>query len=95
MRPGAGVIVDGSEVTYMSAAGVRVFARALHRAEELGARIAFCRFTGAAADCLLVSGFTQLFEVVDSVEEASREVASKPRRQRRRNACTPTAVRVN
>jgi anti-sigma B factor antagonist len=78
LRPGAGVIVDGSEVTYMSAAGVRVFARALHRAEELGARIAFCRFTGAAADCLLVSGFTQLFEVVDSVEEASTRLRRNP-----------------
>ena len=78
LRPGAGVIVDGSEVTYMSAAGVRVFARALHRAEELGASIAFCRFTGAAADCLLVSGFTQLFEVVDSVEEAAERLRRKP-----------------
>ncbi|MBI2736169.1 MAG: STAS domain-containing protein [Rhodospirillales bacterium] len=77
LRPGGGVIVDGSEVTYMSAAGVRVFARALHRAEEIGARIAFCRFTGAAADCLLVSGFTELFEVVDSVEEAAARLRRK------------------
>lgn len=78
LGPGAGVIVDGSEVTYMSAAGVRVFARALHRAEEIGARIAFCRFTGAAADCLLVSGFTELFEVVSSVEEATARLHRKP-----------------
>ena len=78
LRPGGGVIVDGSEVTYMSAAGVRVFARALHQAEEFGARIAFCRFTGAAADCLLVSGFTQLFEVVASVEEATQRLRPKP-----------------
>lgn len=87
LRPGAGVIVDGSEVTYMSAAGVRVFARALHRAEEMGARVAFCRFTGAAADCLLVSGFTQLFEVVDSVEEASARL--------RRNPAGATAERLH
>jgi anti-sigma B factor antagonist len=78
LRPGSGVVVDGSEVTYMSAAGVRVFARALHQAEEIGARIAFCRFTGAAADCLLVSGFTQLFEVVESVEEATQRLRPKP-----------------
>ena len=44
----------------------------------MGARIAFCRFTGAAADCLLVSGFTQLFEVVDSVEEAAARLRRKP-----------------
>ena len=74
LRPGGGVIVDGSEVTYMSAAGVRVFARALHHAEEMGARIAFCRFSGPAADCLLVSGFTELFDVADSVEEAARRL---------------------
>lgn len=78
LRPGGGVIVDGSEVTYMSAAGVRVFARALHHAEGMGARVAFCRFTGAAADCLLVSGFTQLLEVADSVEDAARQLRRNP-----------------
>jgi anti-sigma B factor antagonist len=78
LRAGGGVIVDGSEVAYMSAAGVRVFARSLHRAEEVGARIAFCRFTGAAADCLQVSGFGLLFDVVDSVEEATARLRRKP-----------------
>ena len=78
LRPGGGVIVDGHEVAYMSAAGVRTFARALHRAEEIGARIAFCRFIGAAADCLLVSGFTELFEVVESVEQARDRLRRKP-----------------
>ena len=77
LRPGGGLIVDGSEVTYMSAAGVRVFARTLHRAEELGARLVFCRFAGAAADCLLVSGFAQLFDVADSVEAAVDRLRSK------------------
>ncbi len=76
--PGAGVIVDGSQVTYMSAAGVRTFARSLHRAQEQGARVVFCRFTGAAADCLLVSGFTQLFDVVDSIEEATKKLRFQP-----------------
>lgn len=78
VRPGGGVVVDGSVVTYMSAAGVRVFARALHHAEEHGARIVFCRFTGAAADCLLVSGFSQLFDIADSVEEAVEKLRPKP-----------------
>ena len=78
VRPRGGVIVDGSAVTYMSAAGVRVFARALHRAEEQGARIVFCRFAGAAADCLLVSGFSQLFDVADSVDEAAEKLRPKP-----------------
>ena len=44
LRPGAGVIVDGSAVTYMSAAGVRVLAIVLHRAEEHGCADRFLPF---------------------------------------------------
>lgn len=68
---GARVIVDGSGVTYMGAAGVRALATVLHRAEEAHAQIVFCRFSGPAADCLLVSGFSRLLEVADSIEEAT------------------------
>lgn len=71
LRPGGRTIVDGSEVTYMSAAGVRTFAIVLHRAEELGARVVFCSFSGPAADCLLVSGFSELFDVAASVADAT------------------------
>jgi anti-sigma B factor antagonist len=71
MQPGARIIVDGSAVTYMSAAGVRALAGVLHGAEALDARIVFCRFSGPAADCLEVSGFTQLLDVADTLEEAS------------------------
>jgi anti-sigma B factor antagonist len=76
--PGARVIVDGSAVTWMSAAGVRVLATAIHRAQEHGTRIVLCSFSGPAADCLLVSGFSQLFDVAESVEEAKRRLANHP-----------------
>ena len=71
LRPGARVIIDGSEVTYMSAAGVRTFATVLHKAAELEAKIAFCRFSGPAADCLLVSGFSELFDVAETEADAT------------------------
>ncbi len=77
LRPNASVIVDGSEVTYMSAAGVRALAIVLHRADELSARIVFCSFSGPAADCLLVSGFSQLFDVADSTEQALSRLRPK------------------
>ena len=77
LRPDARVIVDGSAVTYMSAAGVRALAIVLHRAAELSARIVFCSFSGPAADCLLVSGFSQLFDVADSTEQALARLAPK------------------
>ena len=40
LRPGARVIVDGSQVTYMSAAGVRTFASVLHKAALILALLA-------------------------------------------------------
>jgi anti-sigma B factor antagonist len=68
---GAKLIVDGSAVSYMSAAGVRALAGVLHGAEALGARVVFCRFSGPAADCLDVSGFSQLLDVAESIEAAT------------------------
>ncbi len=78
LRPGARVIIDGHAVTYMSAAGVRALATILHRAEDVEAHVVFCRFAGAAADCLLVSGFSDLFDVAESAEEAFKRLKSRP-----------------
>jgi anti-anti-sigma factor len=77
LQQNARVIADGSEVTYMSAAGVRALAVVLHRAAEKKVRIVFCRFSGPAADCLEVSGFSKLLDVADSVEEATRRLSPK------------------
>jgi anti-sigma B factor antagonist len=74
---GAKIIVDGSAVSYMSAAGVRALAGVLHGAEALGAHVVFCRFSGPAADCLDVSGFSQLLDVAENIEEATARF--KPR----------------
>lgn len=76
LRPGARLIIDGSEVVYMSAAGVRTFATVLHKAAERQARVVFCSFSGPAADCLLVSGFLQLFDVAETVADAAARLRS-------------------
>ena len=77
LQPGRRVIVDGSAVTYMSAAGVRLLASILHRAEEQQARVVLCAFSGAAADCLTVSGFAELFDIAATVEEAANRLRSR------------------
>jgi anti-anti-sigma factor len=79
LRPGARVVVDGSQVAYMSAAGVRTFASVLHQAASVKARIVFCRFVGAAWDCLLVSGFSELLEIAGTSEEAVARLEREPR----------------
>ena len=77
LQPSGQMIIDGHEVGYMSAAGVRTLATVLRRAGELQVDIVLCRFNGAAADCLLVSGFTELFDVADSTEEAVERLKTK------------------
>ncbi len=77
LRPQGRLIVDGSEVGYMSAAGVRTFARVLHRAQETDARVVFCSFSGPAVDCLVVSGFSELFDIADSRDDARKRLQSK------------------
>jgi anti-sigma B factor antagonist len=79
LKPNARVVIDGFAISYMSAAGVRLLATALHVAEERGVYIAFCRFEGAAADCLQVSGFAQLLDVAASLEDAVARVGGTPR----------------
>lgn len=74
----AKLIVDGSAVTYMSAAGVRALAGVLHGAEALGAQVVFCRFSGPAADCLDVSGFSQLLDVAENLEDATARLEPRP-----------------
>src|SRR5258708_13831538 len=61
LRPGARVIVDGSAVTYMSAAGVRVLPTTIHPAEDQETHIVLSSFTPPAADFFLVSGFSHPF----------------------------------
>jgi anti-sigma B factor antagonist len=77
LRPGARMIVDGSDVTYMSAAGVRTLATVLRQAEERQARVVFCRFSGPAEDCLVVGGFAQLLDVVATRDEAAARLRPK------------------
>jgi ceramide glucosyltransferase len=78
LKPGGRMIVDGSAVTYMSAAGVRALATVLHRAEEHRTRVVLCSFSGAAADCLVVSGFSELFDIAGSTEEAEARLRPNP-----------------
>src|SRR4029079_15316218 len=77
LAPRGKLIVDGSAVVYMSAAGVRALASALHAAEAAEAHVVFCSFSGAAADCLEVSGFAQLLDVAGSVADARARLGAR------------------
>ena len=77
LAPRGKLIIDGSAVVYMSAAGVRALATVLHAAEAMEAHVVFCSFSGPAADCLEVSGFVLLLDVVASAEEARARLVAR------------------
>ncbi len=78
----------------MSAAGVRALAACPARAEALGAHVVFCRFSGPAADCLDVSGFSQLLDVAETIEDATARL-DRSSREVPASACTRAAQQVN
>lgn len=78
LRPGARVIVDGSQVAYMSAAGVRTFASVLHQAANMGARIVSAG-SPAPPGIAFVSGFSELLEIAGTVEQAAARLEAEPR----------------
>ena len=95
LRPGAGVIVDGSAVTYMSAAGVRVLATRPASGRGAGRAHRLLPLQRRGGRLLLVSGFSQLFDVADTRRGGHGETAPQIRWVTLRTACTRAALRVN
>jgi anti-sigma B factor antagonist len=64
------IIVDLTNVDYISSAGAGVFIAALSEAEENGGKIVLLNPTQGVVDVFDLLGLTQLFDVVTSREEA-------------------------
>ena len=64
------IIVDLTNVDYISSAGAGVFIAALSEAEENGGKIILLNPTQGVVDVFDLLGLTQLFDVVGSREEA-------------------------
>jgi anti-anti-sigma factor len=75
IQRGQGVVYDLADLTYISAAGVRLIVAAVRRAEAAQARIAFARVPADVAETLSVSGFAMFLRVFDSREAAVAHVS--------------------
>jgi anti-sigma B factor antagonist len=64
------IIVDLTNVDYISSAGAGVFIAALSEAEENGGKIILLNPTKGVLDVFDLLGLTQIFDVVDNREEA-------------------------
>jgi anti-sigma B factor antagonist len=70
------IIVDLTNVDYISSAGAGVFIAALSESEENGGKIVLLNPTKGVLDVFDLLGLTQIFSVVNSQQEALGEFAA-------------------
>ena len=63
-------MADFDDNEYVSSAGLRVFLAVLKFLEKNDGRIVLCGMKPFVADVFEISGFSELFEIVDTREEA-------------------------
>jgi anti-anti-sigma factor len=66
----AKLVLDLSDLSYISSAGLRVFLTAAKRIESRKGRIFLCCMRSEVKDVFDISGFTPLFEIFPTQEDA-------------------------
>jgi anti-sigma B factor antagonist len=69
-RPGVKVVMDMSQVTYMSSAGLRLLVNLQRALTEGGGELALAGLMARVADTMSVTGFLQYFSVFETVGAA-------------------------
>jgi anti-anti-sigma factor len=64
------LLVDFGEVTYISSSGLRALLTARRLAKSQGGDVKLCRLSPRVYEIFEMVGFTQVFGIFDSVEEA-------------------------
>ena len=67
---GGRIVLDCSELSYMSSAGLRGLLVASKKADAEGGRIVVCGASDRIREILEVSGFVRFLKVFDTVDEA-------------------------
>ena len=70
------LIVDGSGLTYISSAGLGVFMGFIEEIREQDGDIKVCGLTPKVREVFALLGFEELFDIVDSRDEAVERFAS-------------------
>lgn len=69
-KPSAIVIIDLSDLEYVSSAGLRVLLLAAKSAQRNHGRVSLTGVKGVIEDTFRISGFLSIFETYDTVEDA-------------------------
>ncbi|MDY0189236.1 MAG: STAS domain-containing protein [Desulfuromonas sp.] len=64
------ILVDMSGVEYISSAGLRGILTSAKKLKAQGGNIRFCALQGMVADVFKMSGFSAMFQVFDSKDQA-------------------------
>lgn len=70
------LILDFSDLVYLSSAGLRAILLAVKRARGLGGEMAVCSVPAHILEVLEVSGFTRLIKVRPTLDEARAAISS-------------------
>lgn len=75
-RGTAQLVVDFGDVTYISSSGLRALLTARRLAKGQGGDLKLCRLSPRVYEIFEMVGFTQVFGIYDSVEDAQTAFAS-------------------
>jgi anti-anti-sigma factor len=64
------MVMDFSQVNFISSAGLRVILLVAKKLEQVKGKVKLCGLNATLKDVFEISGFSKLFEIVPSVNEA-------------------------
>ena len=67
-------VLDFEELEYLSSAGLRSILSLLKKIKPLGGKIVICGAQGAAKEIFEISGFSSMFPMTQTLEEAASKV---------------------
>mgnify|MGYP001765895472 CR=1 FL=1 len=65
-------ILDFDELEYLSSAGLRSILTILKKVKPLGGKVVICGAKGTAKDIFDISGFSSMFPMKDTLEDAAK-----------------------
>jgi anti-anti-sigma factor len=71
-----GIVIDFSDVDYISSAGLRVMLLVARRVREIGGRLALCGMGDTVRQVFQLAGFLPLFAVQETRDAALRQIAA-------------------
>jgi anti-anti-sigma factor len=70
------ILLNCASMDYISSSGLRVLLMALKRSKAMEGKMALCCVQDSIREVLDISGFSSIFEIYDTLEEAEKGVTS-------------------